>query len=107
MLPLLLLASLPAPTSPAPVQTHDLGRLTFRQAEALSGQLVCVTFVVDGGLADDGEGGLLVDAEGEPGTSRTVWYVSGVQTGIRRAGQRLTVEGVMRTRIVPARLIDG
>jgi hypothetical protein len=44
MLTLLLLASLPAASSPAPVQTHDLGRLTFRQGESLSGQAVRVAF---------------------------------------------------------------
>ena len=48
-----------------------------------------------------------VDAKGEPGTSRTVWYNSGVEIGVRRVGQRLTVEGIMWTRIIPAPLIDG
>ena len=60
------------------------GKMTFEEAKRLNGQGVRVSFVVEGGLADDGKGGLLVEAEGEPGAWRVVWFVRSEDAGILR-----------------------
>lgn len=82
MLPLVFLL-LDTSLAPIPdrIQTHNLGKLAFHDAQTLSGSPVRVVFTVDS-LAD-------------------------VTDGELDLGQRVEVEGLLRTRVVPGRLIDG
>jgi hypothetical protein len=72
----LLLDIGPAPVTTAPVQTHDLSRMTWRQAQFLSGQPVRVVFTVDS-LDGEYKGCVLVDAEALPGNSVTIRFARG------------------------------
>jgi hypothetical protein len=89
-----------------PARTHDLGRLSFHDAQTLSGQAVRVIFTVDS-LEGEYAGCVTVDAEALPGVSSTIHFAPGQQPDALDMGSRFIVEGEMRARIVPGRLIDG
>ncbi len=63
-------------------------------------------FTVDSLEGEDG-GCVLVDAEGLPGVSPCVRFGRGVEAGEYKIGQRVEVEGLLRTRVIPGRLIGG
>jgi hypothetical protein len=100
-----LLADGPAANS-GHIQTHDLGKLTWHQAQHLNGQPVRVIFVVDS-LPHDFNAETIYNAKSRPGVSGTVRFTVGIDAGDYKIGQRVEVEGVMRTRVIPGRLIDG
>jgi hypothetical protein len=103
---LLLALLLASPAAPAPVetvQTYDLGRMTFEEATRLEGKPLRVSFVVSAWSWD--QSGWRSSAVGEKKVSRSVH--------LRRlnkpcvCGQQMTFEGILRTRIFPAGIIDG
>jgi hypothetical protein len=106
---LLLLFDVQAPRPTAPVQTHDLEKLTWHQARQLHGQAVRVVFTVES-LTFIGEDGVnvLVYAESGTGLSVTILFESGLAPeGVVRKGSRFTVEGQLVAQHFPGRLIDG
>ncbi len=102
---LLLLSDVPAPL-PARVQTLDLGKLTFAEAQRLNGKPVRIAFVVDS-FPEDIDGETLVDAKGKADASPSVRFPRGLDPGKLTAGQTLTVEGVVKTRLFPAIVVGG
>ena len=48
-----MLADKPALTSGQPVQTHNMSKLTWHQAQHLDGQYVRLSFVVNGRVSED------------------------------------------------------
>jgi hypothetical protein len=108
-LAIILLASLPSSPSAEAIQTLDLGRLTWLDAQQLHGRPVRVVFTVDS-LADesDPKRGVIVEAEVAPGVSWCVRFASRVEPLERiRPGQRIVVDGVLRVSYHLARVIDG
>jgi hypothetical protein len=101
----LMLASPPAPAPVETVRTYDLGKMTFRQAEALSGQEVRVSFKVDRLAYQTARGELVLG----PCTMRgaRARFPRGQWSENIDLRQRLTVEGLLRTRVLPGRRIDG
>jgi hypothetical protein len=99
----LLLATVPPG---AAVQTHDLTRLTFRQAKQLAGQSVRITFTVRQRLlAGDGEP--VVEADGPDREYRLVVFLRGVRVDGFQPGRLLTAEGVLRVQEVEPLVILG
>jgi hypothetical protein len=108
---LALLAGIPTdtpapPLHPVTVQTVDLGRLSWHQARALSGQRVRVVFTVDS-LPDDTGDEVLVDARNPDWASRAVRFGPRMAPPSVRVGQVLTARGVLTTRYIPARTTGG
>ncbi len=77
------------------VQTLDLGKLTFAEAQRLNGQPVRVSFIVDS-FPEDIDGETLVDAEDKADASPSVRFPRGLDPGKLTAGQTLTVGGSSR-----------
>ncbi len=105
MLTALLLLAPPTTINPEPVQTIDLGKLSWHEARRLDGRPVRVSFIVES--IELRRGGALVEAESADRVVRTVWFPPDCAPGSMASGDTLTVEGRVRTRIVPARVIDG
>jgi hypothetical protein len=99
---LLFLADTLTPV-PGRIQTHDLARVTWRQTEALNGQLVRVSFVVDS-PAIELLSETLYDSTSLPGVSISVRFHNGNETNDYRIGQRVQAEGVLVTRVFPGRV---
>ena len=88
-----------APPSTEVVRALDLGRLTFAQANRLDGKPVRVSFVV-ASVPDVLARAPSVDASGDRSAARSVRFAPGVRVGHLKVGQRLTVEGVLRVRLI-------
>jgi hypothetical protein len=101
MLAIILLASLPPSPSAEAIQTLDLGKLSWLDAQALHGKPVRVRFTVFARC------GRHFVAAGEPGVSRCVRFSQGVYLRPTRAGERCVVDGVLQVRYHPARTSDG
>jgi hypothetical protein len=102
----LMLASPPTPMSIETVRTLDLGKMTVAEAKRLDGTAVRVTLVaasVPDGLALEQS----IDAVGDKKATRSVRFKALLHLGPIKLGQRITVEGVLRTRFVPAMIIGG
>jgi len=87
------------PPSTEVVRSFDLGRLSFAAANRLNGKPVRVSFVVTSApdaLAREPS----VDAAGDRKAARSVRFSPGIPFGNVKMGQRLTVEGVMRVRLI-------
>jgi hypothetical protein len=87
-------------TSPIAQQTLDLSTLSPITARSLDGQSVRVSFVVDSLRGEFG-----VDAVGVEGVSAGVLFAGSFPDVT--TGRRLTVEGTMRVRWHPERVIGG
>ncbi len=101
----LVMADVPA-SLPARIQTRNLSRLTFRQAQQLDGQPARVAFTVDS-LEGEDAGCVLVDAESVASVSATIRFAPGLAPEALDIGTRFIVEGQMMVRIVPGRFIAG
>jgi len=88
-----------APPSTEVVRALDLGRLSFAEANRLDGKPVRVSFVV-ASLPDVLALRPAVDAAGDRRAVRSVRFGPGTQVGHLTLGQRLTVEGVLRVRLI-------
>ncbi len=111
---LLVLASPPAPMAVETVQTLDLGKMTFAEAQKLDGQTVRVSFAVWLFNAQPRAirplGMPIVVKAFAVGTApawRHIVFQPGGEAGTRPFQARMTVEGRMWTRRLPPRIVDG
>jgi len=88
-----------APPSTEVVRALDLGRLSFAEANQLDGKSVRVSFVV-ATVPDVLARAPSADAAGDRSAARSVRVAPGVRVGNLKPGQRLTVEGVLRIRLI-------
>src|SRR5689334_11603287 len=96
-LALLLLASIPPAPSAGAIETLDLGKLTWLDAQRLHGKPVRVTFTVGSWLEfTDAGRGVIVEAEGAAGVSRCVRFSPGAHVPALWLGTRHVVDGVLR-----------
>jgi hypothetical protein len=100
----LILASPPAMAPVETVRTHDLGMMTFEEAKRLDGKTVRVAFKVDCVLIMLPKiPTFVVIAKGARGVTRWVRLPRSAFS----FGKLITAEGVLRTRTLPASVIDG
>jgi hypothetical protein len=102
----LLLASPPTPMSVETVRTFDLGKMSFEEAKRLDGTAVRVTLVA-ATLPDVLALEQSIDAVGDGKTTRIIRFKAFLNPGPIKIGQRLTVEGEMRTRYIPAIIVGN
>src|SRR5690242_3965017 len=99
----LMLASPPAPMTVETVRALDFGKMTYEEAKTLEGKGVRVSFVAGSTMYD--KYGCTIFPHDDKRVVRSVHSRRGV--GPCPLGRRMTVEGIIRTQIFPAGVIDG